>query len=233
MATRIIIGWLTFIALFLAAPLNAEELNRTITVTGTGIVNTAPDQATITVGIETQDRTARDALTQNNLRMSDMISVLTEAGITGRDVQTTQLNLNPVWDHRNSGQQPRIVGYAASNLVMIRVRDLPVLGRVLDQISDAGANRIHSIRFGLQDTTDITNEARRRAVADAKNKAELYAGGLGANVGRVITISENSATPRPQPMAVARAESMAMDVPIAEGEVGISARVNVMFELVD
>lgn len=232
MAYRSFIGSLTLL-LFLAAPPHAEEITRTVTVTGHGVVNMAPDQATITVGIETQDRTARDALSQNNLRMNDMMAVLKSEAITGRDVQTTQLMLNPVWDHRQSGQRPSIVGYTASNQVLIRVTDLPILGRVLDQVSAAGANRIHSIQFGLQDNSDATDTARKRAVANAKSKADLYAAGLGASVGKVLTISETGRVSQPIPMAMARAESMAMDVPIAEGEVGISAQINVVFELID
>ena len=233
MANRFFIRWLSLILILVAAPLNAEEIQRSITVTGTGVVNTAPDQATITVGIETQDRTARGAMSQNNLRMNEMMAVLNNAGIAGQDVQTTALTLNPVWDHRQSGKQPQIIGYAAANLVTIRARDLDKLGMVLDQVSAAGANRIHSIQFGLQDTSAAMEQARRNATTDAKARAVLYAEGLGATLGPVLQISESGHSPRPQMMGMARAESMAMDVPVAGGEVGITAQITVTFALAE
>lgn len=218
-----------------AGPLLAQDApERRVTVTGIGEVSAVPDMATITIGVNETADTATDALRANTRAMQALFEVLDEAGIEGRDRQTSGLNLQPVWDHSEmrQGQGPRIIGYEASNMLMIRVTKLDILGDVLDGVTVAGANRIHGIGFGLSDTDALMEKARRDAMMDAVEKATLYVESAGATLGPVITISEQGGfMPQPMPeMAMARM-SMDMSVPVAEGEVGLNVRVNVVFAI--
>lgn len=218
-----------------ATPTLAQDMpERRVTVTGEGAVSAVPDLATITVGVNEQGATATDALRANTRAMQALFDVLDTAGIDGADRQTSGLNLQPVYDHSTTraGEAPQIVGYEAANTLMIRVTKLDQLGDVLDSVTVAGANRISGISFGLSDSDALMQAARRAAVEDAMARAQLYVETAGADLGQVITISEaGGRTPSPMPeMAMMR---MAADtaVPIAEGEVGLSVRVNVVFEI--
>jgi uncharacterized protein YggE len=205
-----------------------------IVVHGQGSVEQAPDMATITLGSQFAAKQAEDALDQVSEATAPVLETLTGLGVEARDIQTSGLYLNPVWDdsyNRHGGRNIR--GYSAGNTVHIRVRDLDKLGGLLDQVVKDGANTFNGLNFGLQDATDAKNEARRRAVADARAKAELYAEAAGVTLGKIVELTDG-ATSSPQPVFMERA-AMAMSdaVPIAEGEVSTSARVTITFEIAD
>ena len=115
---------------------------RRVTVSGVGEVTAAPDLATITIGVSEQGQTATDALRANTRAMQALFDVLDTAGIEGADRQTSGLNLQPIYDHTEvrNGQGPRIVGYEATNTLLIRVTKLPTLGDVLDGVTGSTAS---------------------------------------------------------------------------------------------
>ena len=205
-----------------------------IVVQGQGSVEQAPDMATITLGSQFAAKQADDALDQVSEATATVLATLAELGVESKDVQTSGLYLNPVWDdsyNRHGGRNIR--GYSAGNTVHIRVRDLDKLGGLLDQVVEDGANTFNGLSFGLQDSTDAKNEARRRAVADARAKAELYAEAAGVSLGKIIELTDG-VTSSPQPMFMERSAMVMSDaVPIAEGEVSTSARVTITFEIAD
>lgn len=208
----------------------AEDAARVLTVTGTGEVARAPDMAVIRVGVVEQDKSAEVALSRASEAMTRMQAQLAGQGIEPRDIQTTQLSLNPVYENSSGTRTRRVVGFEAMNSVLVRVRDLPSTGAVLGALVGDGANRIDGISFTLQDGEEAMDEARRRAVADARRKAELLAEAAGVGLGEVRDIREaGGGMPRPVMM-----ERMAADVaavPIAEGEVSLSATVSMVYEL--
>lgn len=204
-----------------------------ITVTGQGSVASVPDMATITLGVTSQARTAAQALAANSAATGAVLKQVADAGIKPRDVQTSGLSLSPRWNNRNSSsdQPPAIVGYVVSNQVTVRVRELPVLGEVLDAVVQGGANRFHGLQFGLQDPLPATDEARKRAVADAIRKAALYAEAAGVRLGAISEISEQGGD-GPAPVMM-REMAMSDAVPIAEGEVSMNATINMVFEIAE
>ncbi|HEY9022015.1 MAG TPA: SIMPL domain-containing protein [Paracoccaceae bacterium] len=214
-----------------AAQAQSAEAPRQISVSGTGRVDLAPDMATVRIGVTHQDEDAAAALQQTSDAVAAMLARLTELGIAPRDVQTAGLSLNPVWRDRPEQQgQPMPWGFEASNVVSLRLRDIAALGEVLDALVADGANRLDGVSFGLQDPEASMDEARRLAVADARRKATLFAEAAGVALGQVIDLTETGmATPRPQMMEMAamRADS----VPVAAGEVGITASVQMTFAL--
>lgn len=204
---------------------------RVISVSGTGRVDLAPDMATVRIGVTHQDEDAAAALQQTSDAVAVMLERLAGLGIAARDVQTASVTLNPVWRDRPDQQgQPMPWGFEASNVVSLRLRNIAALGAVLDALVADGANRLDGVSFGLQDPETSMDEARRLAVADARRKATLYAEAAGVALGQVMSVTETGmATPRPQMMEMAamRADS----VPVAAGEVGITASVQMVFAL--
>ncbi|WP_207103154.1 SIMPL domain-containing protein, partial [Paracoccus shandongensis] len=202
-----------------------------LTVTGQGEARVAPDMATIQLGVTTQAASAAEAMAQNSTRQAAVIEALAGAGIEGADVQTSGLNLNPVMDYAE-GRAPTVTGYQASNMVAVRVKDVARLGEVLDAIVAAGANEINGIGFTRDDSSASEDEARRSAVADARHKAEVLAEAAGLTLGPVLTLRDTPAMEGPRPMMMeARAASDAAKVPIAAGEVALSANVEMQFAL--
>jgi len=217
---------IALLALPLAAPLAAQEAPRVITVTGEGRIEAAPDLATLTAGVQSEALTAAPALAATSQAMQAVFDALAAAGIAPADMQTSQLSIDPVWAEDGSG---RIRGYSASNLVTIRVRDVARLGAVIDAASAAGANRVFGIGFELAEPRAQADAARERAVADARAKAELLAKAAGVTLGPVLSIREGG-EPAPGPM-FARAEMADAAAPVAQGVVGIDARVEIVYGL--
>ncbi|MGC1488144.1 MAG: SIMPL domain-containing protein [Albidovulum sp.] len=220
---------------FLAAPAWAADDHQMITVTGEGQVEATPDMATMSLGVMTNGDTAQSALGANTAQLTAVLARLKAAGIEGRDIQTSGLSLGRNFDFSNSGQPPKVTGYFASNMVTVRVRALEGLGAVLDSAVADGANTLNDLGFGLQDPAPLMDKARGLAVADARHKAELYAAAAGVGLGKVLSISERAGygAPMPMQMEMAGGFSKADAVPVASGEVGLTASVTMQFEIRD
>lgn len=202
-----------------------------LTVTGQGEARVAPDMATIQLGVTTQAQSAAEAMRQNSTRQAAVIEALTGAGIEQADIQTSGLNLNPMMDY-GEGRAPTVTGYQASNMVAVRVKDVARLGEVLDAIVAAGANEINGIGFTRDDSAGTEDEARRAAVTDARHKAEILAEAAGLTLGPVLVLRDTPTPEGPRPMMMeARAASDAAKVPVAPGEVALSAMVEMQFAL--
>lgn len=208
-----------------------DEPTRTISVTGTGEVSAPPDMATISTGVTTQAKTAEEALQQNNQAMEKVLQTLKDKGVSAKDVQTSSFNVRPVYEQDDRGRQkPEITGYEVRNQVHVHVRKLSDLGEMLDALVQAGSNQISGISFGVDDESGIMNQARSRAIQNARERADVYAQAAGVKVGAVRQISEQQVSPpRPMQMAFARAE--AAGVPVATGEQQFTATVHVVYEL--
>lgn len=217
---------------------------RTVTVSGLGEISAAPDVADISFGVVTEAPTARDALSANNQAMTTLTEQLKGRGIAAKDIQTTNINLNPRYSQpqppqpgqprrpQQEGFTPRIVGYTVTNSVRVTVRDLNKLGELLDAVVTAGANQMNGISFRIEESRALLDEARKRAVADAKRKAEQLCGELGVVLGAPVSVTESDGfMPPPRPM-MGRAMMMASEsVPVAPGEEELSVSVQVVFEI--
>ena len=127
---------------------------------------------------------------------------------------------------------PAIIGYRVVNSVRIMVRDLKMLGAILDQAVSLGSNQINGIQFSVEDAASLEDEARNKAMADARHKAELYAAAGNAKLGKVLVISEDFiAVPRRQEFGRAAMSAKAAPVPVEPGEHRVQARVQVSWEL--
>lgn len=203
-----------------------------ITVTGQGVVEMAPDMATISLGVTSQAKTATGAMSDNSAATARVLELLTAAGLEARDMQTSGLSLSPNWSRVNSSSdaEPQITGYVANNQVTIRVRALDQLGKILDSVVRTGGNTFNGLSFGVQNPDPAMDKARQLAVADAQRKADLYASAAGVRLGAIIELSEaGGGVPQPRML---REMAMSVAVPIAGGEVSLSASVTIVFDII-
>ena len=223
----------------LLASLSMPALAGSISIEGRGEVTAAPDMAQINSGVTTQGATAREALDANSAAMADLIAELKAAGIEARDIQTSGFSVNPNYvytderDENGYSKPPKIEGYQVNNTVTVTVRQLDTLGAILDKSVTIGANTVNGITFGVNDPSELYNDARKAAFADARAKAELYAEATGGTLEEIELISESQGFNAPQPVAMysMRAEAQSADVPVEGGELTFSINVNVKWEL--
>ena len=240
---RPLFGLATFaLAATLAFPVLAQapEQLSTISIEGRGEISAKPDTAYVTSGVTSQGATAREALDANTKDMAALIETLKAAGIEAKDIQTSGFSVSPNYvysdrtDENGYTLPPVINGYIVSNSVTVRVRALATLGTVLDQSVTVGANTINGVSFSVADPSNLLNEARKAAFADAKAKAELYVGLANVDLDRILSITETQGYDQPQPYMM-REASMAMDaaapVPVEAGELTFSINVNVLWTL--
>ena len=213
----------------IAAPALADNV---ITVTGEGTVQVTPDMATISLGVTTDGASAAEAMTANSKALQTVMDRLKSAGIEERDLQTSNLSLNPNWVGYDAGQTPKIAGYVASNMLSVRVRALDSLGTVLDASITDGANTLNGITFDLAAPRPAQDEASKAAVADAKARAELLAAAAGVKLGKIETISEAAGYGAPMPMFRDESKAAAA-VPVASGQIGMTASVTITYEIVE
>ena len=234
-------GLLTLAAL-LASPALAQNTSqtpqRTMSLTGEAEVKSAPDIAVISAGVVSEAGTAREALTLNNQSMATVLQTIEASGVAKKDIQTSNFSVQPKYKYakrKSSGEQdpPRIVGYTVSNTVTVIVRKLADLGQVLDAVVSSGVNQMNGLNFSIAEPAPLRNQARKLAVAEARQRAELYAQATGVSLGRILSISEAGGVRPPQPVArrAAFESAAAAAVPIAQGQQSIQMQVNIVWEI--
>jgi len=203
---------------------------RSVSVSAVGQVATKPDMAIIDMGVQTDAKEAASALTQNSDQMQALIDALKKSGVASEDLQTQTIRLLPRYTNSPSNQQ-ELSGFTATNTVEIRVRNLDNLGKLLDSAIQAGGNTINQIQFEISDTGPLVTQARQAAMQSAHDKASALAKLADAQLGPVISISENSSTPQPVPLNTASAPSAMAAVPVEAGTQNVTVNVQVTWEL--
>lgn len=222
----------TSLSLPLSLPVLAQDAAPgTITVSGEGVVRAEPDQAVLMIGVTTQAETAAAALAANSASLTSVLAQLTAAGIAERDMQTSNLSINPNWSNQDGSSESKITSYIATNQLEVRIRALDTLGAVVDAAISDGANTLNGLTFGVSDPKPLMHEARKAAVADARARAEVLAEAVGAKLGRIVTLSDGGNYAGPAPMF--RADVSAGAPPVQGGEVGLTATVTVTYEIAE
>jgi uncharacterized protein YggE len=203
-----------------------------ILVVGTGDVAAVPDTGHLSAGVVSEAESAGEAVRANSVAMQRVLDALDAAGIAKRDVRTDRFQVHPVYadEMMASRGRPRITGYRVSNQVSVRVRDLEKVGSVLDELIGAGANEMGGISFSVGEPAPLLDEARKRAVADARRKAELYAASAGVRLGRLLELAEDGGG-GPGPMPRMARMSADESVPIAAGELELSVTVRARYAI--
>ncbi len=203
----------------------------TLNLSAYGEARANPDMATISLGVETTGPSAAAAMQANADQMSRVVAALKKAGVDARDLQTSNLSLNPQYVYETN-QPPKLTGYQASNQLSVTVTNLARLPGVVDATVAAGATNIGQISFGLSNPVSAENTARIAAVKALQDKASLYANATGYRINRLVTLSEGSgyAVEPPRPMFAA---AMRMDkaTPVEAGSVKVRVDISGVFEL--
>jgi hypothetical protein len=220
-------------AALLAAPALAQsDFPPAISVTGEASVTAPPDLAELDAGVASDGKTAHEAAEANNAAMGKVLLALKGAGLAERDYQTSRLSLQPQYASNRAGGPSAIVGYRASNRVTIKLRDVAKVAGVIDTLVAAGANDIGNINFTVSQASKLLDDAREKAVADARRKAEIYAHAAGVTLGAPLSISEGGG---PAPIFRAKmmmpAAVMASPTPIAQGEETLSVSVSISWAI--
>lgn len=202
-----------------------------VNVTGVGKIKATPDGVDIKVRAESQGQEARSVKAENDQTIDAVIKFLRSQGIASKQVQTEYINLTKNYDYNK-----KIYNFVANQTLTVKLKDLTKYEAVMAGLLNSGINRIDGVQFTASNMETLRSEARIKAIVNAKEKAEAYAGALGQSIGKAIQISETgSSNPQP-PMYKARMMSIEMDSggggeTIAPGELTFTARVSVSFRL--
>jgi uncharacterized protein len=206
---------------------NAQASNEPVIVTtGEGVVKMAPDRVWVTIAAESRAKSPREAQRANADAMKTVLDKLKGLGLPADAIRTSGYDLQPQFDYVNGRQSLR--EYLARNTIEVRVDDVSRAGEVLDAAVGSGATSVSGVRFDLKDRSAAEREALKKAVADARGRADAAAAGAGMKVDRVVKIEEQRvAIPEPRPIMMTRQSMVAEGAgpPISAGELEIRATV--------
>ena len=213
------------------ASINQSIAGTRLDISATGEVSRVPDVAVISAGVVTKAATASGALQNNAARMQRVVAALKRAGVADRDIQTSNVNLNPDYRYPEN-QSPQLTGYTASNNVSIRFRDIRTSGQILDALVGQGANQISGPNLTIDKPDLALDEARTKAIAAGRERAQAYARSLGMRVVRLVAVSEIAGNAIVQPIPMyARAEVAMAKTQIEPGEQKLQVTLAMTFEL--
>jgi len=205
-----------------------------INVTGMGEVKVQPTEVVVNLGVETRAKTLEAARSETDKKAAAVIAYLKKQGVDAKDIQTSYVTLSPIYSGGEYGRTSPEFYLAQKNMTVV-IKKLNRFDEVLAGLYEVGINHMHGLNFRVVDMEKYKAEARKRAVADARQKANSLTAELGAKVGRVYAINESSGNgggPRPM-YKTAMMESVAYDggggPSIAGGEVVIMETVDVTF----
>jgi uncharacterized protein YggE len=172
----------------------SQEQQRTITVVGQGMVRMVPDVFQVNVGADAMAESVSEAKTEVEGRTEAIIAALEQMGVNRKDIQTSHYSIHferePMPAAKEGAIRESQGGYRVSNMFRVMVRDVDKAGAVLDAAVEAGANQVHGVSFTVEDETRWQGQARERAMADARARADKLAGLAGVELGEVVSVSE-------------------------------------------
>lgn len=211
-------------------------LNNTLFVTGSATTNTKTDKVTVSLGVETTDKTAEKALLSNSNLMNKVIYALNESGVQENETSTSSFTINPNYNYSEYGSKGDLIGFTVSNSIHITSSEIDRISQWIDRAVQTGANTVNEVYFSISPNKleEIKNRLLKDAVANAKSKADIVAASVGLNIIGIksITIGELGLPQVPMPVY---SKSVAFDeassTPILAGEQEISTTVSIAYIL--
>lgn len=202
-----------------------------ITVSGVGSVLGRPDTMTVTIGVNVVRPTVSEATTEAATSATALIDALTAAGVAEDDIQTQGYSIWPQYSYED-GKAPQLTGYQVSNTVVAKIRDVDAAGTVIDAAVAAGGDNsiVQGVGFSIEDDTERLTEARAKAFADARAKAEQLAALAGVELGPVIRMTETIGSGA-VPYAEERMAAADSSTPIQAGQVASQVQIDVVFAI--
>ena len=222
------------IAAFFAIAVQAQDQRPQapqISVTGEGKVKVVPDQVVINVGFQNTGKDAKEVKNLNDEVVDKVIKFLKNSGVPATDYKTNNVSLYKSYDY-----EKKKYNFQASQSLSITLKDLKKYDEIMMGLNDAGVNSINGVEFKSSKMEDYERDARKKAIQDAKQKAQDYVSVLGQKVGKALLITDNSQSYVPQPMYKGNMMAMAADggvqrETLAVGELEINTNVSVTFAL--
>lgn len=229
-----IVATILALLIVMAGCQTAPKEASTISSDGKAEMTAKPDQAEISIGVSSLQKTAAEAQADENRVMEAVIAGVTALGIPQDKIKTEQLSLY----EENDWVEGKTVskGWRATQMVRIKVTDLSKVGSVVDISVKNGANQINAINFDLSDAkmTEYKKSLLAEAAKNAKDKAEVIAESLGVKLGKVktVTTSDYNTVPYNYPMMKSTgADAVAEAATVMPGEVTVNAYISVTYEI--
>lgn len=203
-----------------------------ISVSGEGKIKVVPDEAIISIAVETKGEESSKVKKENDVVIDKVLKYLKTTKINQKDIKTERVALYPQYDYQKKKNY-----HMATQTINITLRDLSQYEVIMDELVKAGVNRINGVTFQSSQIEKLKSDARKLAVAEAKKKAEDFAEALGQKVGKAIVVSDNSQPVYNPPMyrnvmmADAKVEGTMEQETLAVGEIEINTNVNITFVL--
>jgi hypothetical protein len=224
-------------------PISFTTSEKTITVTGTATTSISPDIVTLQFGVDTEAKTAQDAISANSNAMDSVVTAVTSLGITKDEMSTASFSIYPVYnysvpDPMTGVQKTILTGYKASNTLFVKTTKLSLTGKIIDSAVGAGANRVDDVSFSLSpaEQQSTQNDLLNNAVVDAKSKAEKALAPLGEKITGVKSVSLSDFNVPPPPIYYAgamAAPSVAKDTQIFSSNQDVTTTADVIFLIGD
>jgi len=213
--------------------INISSQQAGISVTGQGKVMAVPDIATLRLGIEAQETSVAEAQSRAAETMDGVMTALTKNGVAKKDIQTQSFSIRRMTKWDRVKEEETVVGYRVTNMVTAKIRDIDKAGSIIDAVAEAGGDltRINNISFSVDDPSDYYEEAREKAMAEAKAKAKQLAELAGVTLGKPTYISEGAQISYPRVMMEEVVAKAAAPTSISPGEMEISLNVQVVYAI--
>ena len=215
--------------------INVNSQQEGLWVNGHGEVNAAPDIVILQLGISAQRASVAEAQAEAATAMDKVMATLRAGGVADKDIQTQYFSIQQVTRWDEDKQQEIVIGYRVSNMAVAKIRDIAKTGSIIDTVAEAGGDliRIDNISFSIDDPSQYRKEARDKAMADARTKAEQLASLSGVKLGKPTYISESIYYPVYTPAVKVAEAAPAPVTPISPGEMKISLDIQVVYAIVD
>lgn len=216
-----------------------------ITVTGKGESVAIPDIATVSWGVTESGKTVEEAQTKATEKSNKALEVVRMNGIEDKDIKTLSYSINPKYEYdsgvcnefRCTPGKSTLVGYEVSQTVEVKIRDLKIAGKLFESIGSVGVDNVNGLNFSVDDIETVKADARSKAIADAKAKADKLSDELGVKIVRIISFYDMSDEPYPyayggdmmEGKGVMTGASVAPEIP--QGEQTYQARVSITYEI--
>ena len=179
-----------FAAVMMLAAVSAAAAETRITVSGTGETKISADTAVISMGVSARDRDVLKAQQTVNEHIAKIRQALLDCGVAEENINTDYMSIYAIYDYDEDVE--RVQAYSASMTLAVKVTDMEIVGKVIDEAFAAGANTLNGISFSASDTAAAENESLKAAVADARAKAEILAEAAGLKITGIEVISDGN-----------------------------------------
>lgn len=229
LASALFVVLVVFLGVNAKHTLDTAATSNTVSFSGEGKVTSKPDVAVVSLSIVTEAPTSKAAQDENSRKSNSLMEFLKKQGIDEKDIKTESYNIYPQYNYPQQ-RQPQIAGYQVSQSIQVKVRDLDNVDKILDGVVAAGVNQVNNLQLTIDEPEKLKDEARAKAIADAKEKASSLEKQLGIGLGRIINFSENAGGYPPPVYFEAKAAGAGVggggpSVPTGENEISVSVTI--------